>query len=113
MTATRAVVPDLPNGRGPDWFALIRNGLGILAVIVGVIFFIGQRMETPEQKQHRIDKTLAPIKVTLDHISDDVARHIDLGGHDAMEVRMAVVEAGFTSLNQKMDRIIELLEQQQ
>jgi hypothetical protein len=111
-STTRALVPDQPNGK-PDWLAISRGLLQLLPVVVmfvGMIFYFSDRMQTRVEKKEDFTTWLAPTRVEINALFEAHRMHVAKGGHEEMEARMAVIEAGFNSITKQLDRIVELLE---
>lgn len=51
-----------------DYIKTIVRFWPVLAGILALAFWMGGRIETPDEKQDRIDRTLSPILVRLQHI---------------------------------------------
>lgn len=65
----------------------------MLVGVVLVVMFVGQRMETPEQKQDRIDRALAPMMSQMTVLQNSIMAHQGEPGHSAVLSRMSALEA--------------------
>jgi hypothetical protein len=54
----------VPNGRH-DWLMVIRTSWPMIVALVLVTFWLGGRMESPEQKSARIQLMLQPLEVRI------------------------------------------------
>ena len=61
------------NGRTTvDWLAYLRTGWPMAVALALVSFYLGGRLETPAEKQERIDRAIFPILERLDHLPPDL-----------------------------------------
>lgn len=56
------------------WLDYLKAGWPVLAGACAVALVVGQRLETPEQKQDRIDRSLLPLLQLLELTRDEVGR---------------------------------------
>jgi hypothetical protein len=98
----------VPNGNGKRWYEWgFRLAWAIIAAAVMVAFFMGGRMETPQDKQERIDRSLAPMSRQLEELRQDVRFHISTGGHAAMDQRVISIERRMEVMEQKLDILMQ------
>lgn len=61
------------NGRGQiDWPGAVRTYWPIILLIVTAIWYSAGRLESPERKQDRIDRAIAPLHRELDEMKADI-----------------------------------------
>lgn len=85
------LTPRKPNGR-VDWFAYLRTTWPVAMAVVGLVFWLGGRLQSPSEKQAQVQQILEPVKAELLFLRERLDRHVELGGHAAMRERMARVE---------------------
>lgn len=92
-----------PNGR-LDWRAYVRLW-PILAFILLATFYLGGRLETPAQKQARIDRSLAPISAAMERIETAGGLPVVNRRLDALE---RTLQANGTREARAMERIADV-----
>jgi hypothetical protein len=109
------LVPRSKNGK-LDLLAYIRTTWPIILAVIGFVWWMSGRLETPSQKSERLRLILQPTMQTVERQIADTARlrgvveaHMDLGGHAVMDQRMKRVESDITSIQLDIKEIKALL----
>jgi hypothetical protein len=92
-----------------EWLLAVSQRLvwPVMAAMVMVAFWMGGRVETPQDKQERIDRSLAPMGRQLEEVRQDVRFHVSTGGHAAMDQRVISIERRMEVMEQKMDILMQ------
>ena len=87
------------NGRTDSWLGLLRIAWPVLLVSGTMLYHLGGRLESPEQKKQRIQAEMTPLSNKLHQACQDLKdvelqleKHRGLGGHVRMDERMKSVE---------------------
>lgn len=92
-----------------NWISLLAFTWVVGAAAVGLAFYLGGRLETPAEKQERIDRATDPLLVDLAELQRSIDRHWLLGGHAVMESRMKAIESSIEAVNEVEREETEIL----
>ena len=103
--------PRKPNGK-IDWVRYGRFMVPILSLLVallgplaGTSFYLGGRLESPEQKQQRIDNSMAVTREYVRHLMDWHHEHERQVGHTVMEERVKQLTMRVVALEKATSRL--------
>ena len=91
MNIRDEITPRKPNGK-LDWMGFVRTTWPIVVAVIGLAFWIGGRMESPEQKSERIRLQIEPLVLKIEALTKAMEKHTDLGWHGKMGERMSTIE---------------------
>ena len=93
----KALLPHDARGE-VDWLGLFRTTWPVLVAVILVALWFGGRMESADQKQARIDKSLEPIFTEFRGLHEEIDQHEGMGGHAEMLVKIGTVEGTIDAL---------------
>lgn len=81
-----------------DWLGLVRTTWPVIVSVIIVALWFGGRMESDQQKQRRINASIAPVLVELKALHEEIDTHEGMGGHAEMLVKIGKVEGKLDAL---------------
>ena len=93
-----------------DWlFEFLKNGWAPVVALMSFVFWFGgmmtSRMETPSEKQSRIDRTVTPLEQRQRLLREQIDSHERLGGHKVMEERVSYLQQRVSELSKELARL--------
>ena len=99
-----------PKQRRHDIWMILNTIWPIFLALIAASALLGGRMETPAQKQARIDRVYEPLKEQLHGLNGELQTHMHLEGHPHMAERVEAVQQALIEVKQEIRRTNDKLD---